>query len=227
MRSDISSVILTMKKLGIENLVRFDFMDPPAPETMMRALENLNYLGALDDEGELTELGNEMAELPLDPQLSKALLSSKEYGCVPEMLTITAMLSIPPFFLRPKDEEEDADAVRSSFSHPDSDHIALLRVYDAYVQEEEKDREQWCKEHYINPRNIANAINVRNQLEGILSKLKIDVTNGNHFDDPSYATNIRKCLCAGFFMQVAHREKTGSYLTIKDNEVRLCYIDNC
>ena len=96
MRSDISSVILTMKKLGIENLVRFDFMDPPAPETMMRALENLNYLGALDDEGELTELGNEMAELPLDPQLSKALLSSKEYGCVPEMLTITAMLSIPP-----------------------------------------------------------------------------------------------------------------------------------
>ena len=116
-----------MKKLGIENLVRFDFMDPPAPETMMRALENLNYLGALDDEGELTELGNKMAELPLDPQLSKALLSSSEYGCVPEMLTITAMLSIPPFFLRPKDEEEDADAVRSSFSHPDSDHIALLR----------------------------------------------------------------------------------------------------
>ena len=96
MRSDISSVILTMKKLGIENLVRFDFMDPPAPETMMRALENLNYLGALDDEGELTELGNKMAELPLDPQLSKALLSSSEYGCVPEMLTITAMLSIPP-----------------------------------------------------------------------------------------------------------------------------------
>ena len=75
MRSDISSVILTMLKLGVTNLVKFDFMDPPAPETMMRALENLNYLGALSDEGELTALGEQMAELPLDPQLAKALLS--------------------------------------------------------------------------------------------------------------------------------------------------------
>ena len=56
MRSDITSVVLTMLRLGVKNLVRFDFMDPPAPETMMRALENLNYLGALDDEGQLTHL---------------------------------------------------------------------------------------------------------------------------------------------------------------------------
>ena len=219
MRSDISAVILIMMKLGIKNIVTFDFMDPPAPETMMRALENLNYLGALDDEGELTVLGNQMAELPLDPQLSKALLSSAEFGCVPEMLSITAMLSIPPFFLRPKGEEDEADSIRSSFSQPESDHISLLRVYDAYVQEKEEDRVEWCNEHYINPRNIANAINVREQLEGILTKLKIDVTKGNHFDDPMYITNIRKCLCAGFFMQAAHREQTGHYLTVKDNQV--------
>ena len=52
--SNLSSVVLHLKKLGIDDIVHFDYMDPPAPETLMRALEQLNYLGALDDEGELT-----------------------------------------------------------------------------------------------------------------------------------------------------------------------------
>lgn len=60
MWSDLSQVVLTLIKLGIEDIVHFDFIDPPAPETMMRALEQLNYLGALDDDGKLTELGDEM-----------------------------------------------------------------------------------------------------------------------------------------------------------------------
>ena len=128
MRSDISSVVLTMLKLGIKNLVRFDFMDPPAPETMMRALENLNYLGALDDEGQLTTLGAQMAELPLEPQQAKALLSSAQYGCVPEMLTITAMLSIPPPFQRPRESARFADKAHEQFTHPDSDHLTLLKL---------------------------------------------------------------------------------------------------
>ena len=128
MRSDISSVILTMLKLGVTNLVKFDFMDPPAPETMMRALENLNYLGALSDEGELTAVGEQMAELPLDPQLAKALLSSATYGCVPEMLSITAMLSIPPPFVRPRDSARFADDAHEQFVHTDSDHLTLLKL---------------------------------------------------------------------------------------------------
>jgi pre-mRNA-splicing factor ATP-dependent RNA helicase DHX15/PRP43 len=65
LRSNLSGVVLHLKKLGIDDLVHFDFMDPPAPETMMRALELLNYLGALDDEGTLTKVGQQIAEFPL------------------------------------------------------------------------------------------------------------------------------------------------------------------
>ena len=65
----------------------------PAPETLMRALELLNYLGALDDDGELTELGSMMAEFPLDPQLAKMVIASTDYSCSNEILSITAMLS--------------------------------------------------------------------------------------------------------------------------------------
>lgn len=69
------------------------FLIPTAPETLMRALELLNYLGALDDNGELTELGAIMAEFPLDPQLAKMIIASTDYSCSNEMLSITSMLS--------------------------------------------------------------------------------------------------------------------------------------
>jgi pre-mRNA-splicing factor ATP-dependent RNA helicase DHX15/PRP43 len=82
-----------LKKLGIDDLVHFDFMDPPAPETLMRALELLNYLGALDDDGNLTQLGQMMAEFPLDPPLCKMLIESPRYNCSNEILSIVAMLS--------------------------------------------------------------------------------------------------------------------------------------
>ena len=78
LRSNLGNVVLELKKLGIDDLVHFDFMDPPAPETLMRALELLNYLGALDDDGNLTELGSLMAEFPLEPELSKMLLYSPQ-----------------------------------------------------------------------------------------------------------------------------------------------------
>merc|ERR1711920_885918 len=88
LRANLGSVTLQLKKLGIDDLVHFDFMDPPAPETLMRALEQLNYLAAIDDEGELTELGSIMAEFPLDPQHAKMLITSPEYQCSNEILSI-------------------------------------------------------------------------------------------------------------------------------------------
>lgn len=91
-------MVLQLKKLGIDDLVHFDFMDPPAPETLMRALELLNYLAALDDDGNLTDLGAVMAEFPLDPQLAKMLIASCNHNCSNEILSITAMLSGMIFF---------------------------------------------------------------------------------------------------------------------------------
>ena len=82
LRSNLGNVVLELKKLGIDDLVHFDFMDPPAPETLMRALELLNYLGALDDDGNLTELGSLMAEFPLEPELSKMLLYSPQVSAI-------------------------------------------------------------------------------------------------------------------------------------------------
>ena len=93
LRSNLGSVVLNMKKLGIDDLIHFDYLDPPSPQSLFNALETLNYLAAITDDGDLTELGSMMAEFPLDPQLAKMVIASCEYSCSNEILSTTSMLT--------------------------------------------------------------------------------------------------------------------------------------
>ncbi len=86
--------------MGINDLLAFDFMDPPPPATLISALEQLYNLGALDEEGLLTRLGRKMAEFPLDPPVCKMLIASVDLGCSEEILTIIGMLSAQNIFYR-------------------------------------------------------------------------------------------------------------------------------
>merc|ERR1719223_1376945 len=159
LRSNLSSVVLQLKKLGIEDLVHFDFMDPPAPETLMRALELLNYLGALDDDGNLTELGSMMAEFPLDPQLAKMVLYSPQLNCSNEILSITAMLNTPNPFMRPRESQRPADEAKARFNHVDGDHLSLLNVYHAWKNNQEST--SWAYDNFLNARSMKSADSVR------------------------------------------------------------------
>nr|CAD2137680.1 unnamed protein product [Meloidogyne enterolobii] len=216
LRSNLASVVLQLKKLGIDDLVHFDFMDPPAPETLMRALELLNYLVAIDDNGELTQLGSLMAEFPLDPQMAKMLIASTDLNCSNEILSITAMLSVPQCFVRPNEIKKQADEAKARFAHIDGDHLTLLNVYHAFKQN--RDDPQWCYQNFINYRSLKNADDVRTQLARIMDKFNLKRVSAD-FNSRDYYINIRKALVAGFFMQVAHLERSGHYVTIKDNQI--------
>ncbi|CAL8140089.1 unnamed protein product [Orchesella dallaii] len=224
LRSNLGSVVLNLKKLGVEDLVHFDFMDPPAPETLMRALESLNYLAALDDDGNLTGLGAMMAEFPLDPQLSKLLITSCEYNCSNEILSIVAMLSVPQCFVRPTEMRKASDDAKTRFAHIDGDHLTLLNVFHAYKQNMEDP--QWCFENFLNYRSLKSADNVRQQLSRIMDRFGLS-RQSTEFTSREYYINIRKALVSGFFMQVAHKETSGGYLTIKDNQVVQLHPSTC
>ena len=216
LRSDLASVVLQLKKLGIDDLVHFDFMDPPAPETMMRALEQLNYLGALDDEGELTEAGAIMAEMPLEPQLSKMLLSSPQFNCSNEVLSLVAMLSVPNPFMRPKESADAADEAKARFTHGDGDHLTLLNVYHAWKMNEHDSN--WPYNNFLQVRALKQCDNVRGQLLRQMNRLGIKLCSTDA-SDRAYYPNIRRAICSGFFMQVAHHERSGQYMTVKDNQL--------
>ncbi|KAL3698708.1 hypothetical protein R1sor_012784 [Riccia sorocarpa] len=224
LRSNLASVVLTLKKVGIDDLVHFDFMDPPAPETLMRALELLNYLGAIDDDGNLTEMGMLMSEFPLDPQMSKMLVVSPKFNCSNEILSITAMLSVPNCFLRPKEARKAADEAKARFAHVDGDHLTLLNVYHAYKENGEDP--SWCCENYLNIRALQSAVNVRSQLARIMNRHNLKMCS-TQFTSPQYYPDIRKAIVTGYFMQVAHREQSGRYLTVKDNQMVHLHPSTC
>ncbi|KAK4494511.1 hypothetical protein PRZ48_014809 [Zasmidium cellare] len=219
LRSNLASTVLELKKLGVDDLVHFDLMDPPAPETLMRALEELNYLACLDDEGELTHLGKLASDFPLDPALAVMLISSPEFYCSNEILSLTALLSVPQVFVRPAAARKRADEMKNLFAHEDGDHLTMLNVYHAFkspaAQENPK---QWTHDHFLSYRALQQADNVRLQLKRIMEREEIELVS-TPFNDKNYYTNIRRALVAGFFMQVAKKDTSGkTYVTVKDNQ---------
>ena len=218
LRSNITSVVLNLLKLGINDLVHFDFIDPPAPETMMRAIEMLNYLGAMDDDGKLTELGSQMNQFPLEPELSKMVLAGVKYKCINDMLTLAATLSVKSPFLRPRGKENEADSKKYQFTHHTGDHITLIMVFNAFKKNEfSKD---WCRDNFINFRTMKAIDNVRGQLADILTKMNIVVPQNDYNNEikGKRERRIIKSLISGYFSQVAHLESAGYYITVKDNQ---------
>ncbi|CAH8271122.1 unnamed protein product [Arabidopsis lyrata] len=227
LRSNLANTVLTLKRLGVKNLVRFDLMDAPAPETLARALDDLYHLGALDDDCNLTNTGEMMSEYPLDPQMAKMLIVSPQFNCSNEILSISAMLSVPNCFIRPRGEaQKAADEAKSSFAHIDGDHLTLLNVFHAFLQNNQDS--DWCYEKFINYRAMKSAVSVREQLVRIMSRFQIKLCSPG-FNSRDYYVNIRKALLAGYFMQVAHLERTGHYLTFRDKDDQVVHLhpSNC
>ena len=167
-RCSLASTVLQLKALGVENVVRFDYLSPPPPELLATALETLYALGALDGTGNLTSpRGDAMALLPLEPQLAAFLLSAREEGCEADALTLAAALSMQsPFVqLRPADQA----VARAPFAVYEGDAITLLNVCRSYVRQErrrgERKAQAWCKKHLLDERILQRTGQVRRQLE--------------------------------------------------------------
>eukprot|EP00731_Ephydatia_muelleri_P026528 Em0018g628a len=211
-RTNLGNVVLLLKSLGINDLIHFDFMDPPPAETLILALEQLYALGALNHMGELTKLGRRMAEFPVDPMMSKMLIASETYSCSEEILTITAMLSINnAIFYRPKDRLVFADNARANFFRPGGDHLTLLNVYNEWVQTDYST--QWCFDNFIQHRSMKRARDIRDQLEGLMERVEIDVKS-NILDSVA----IRKAVTAGYFYHTVSLSKGGVYKTVKHQQ---------
>ena len=131
-RANLVGTVLLLKALGINDVTNFDFMDAPEEKSLNHALEVLSSLSALDTQGCLTTLGIQMAKVPIEPTLSKMLITSVDLGCSDEVLTIAAMLGEPNVFYRPKDKLKIADMQKARFNHPTGDHLTLLAVYNSW-----------------------------------------------------------------------------------------------
>ena len=206
-RQNLSTTILMLKAMGINDLLHFDFMDPPPTNTMLTALEELYALSALDDEGLLTRLGRKMADFPMEPALAKVLIYSVDMGCSDEILSIVAMLSVQTVFYRPKEKQQQADQKKAKFHDPHGDHLTLLNVYNGWKQS--KFSNPWCFENFIQARSMRRAQDVRQQLVSIMERYRHQVVSCGR-----NTMKVRQALCSGFFRNAARKDPQEGYKTL-------------
>jgi len=207
-RTNLANTVLLLKSLGVRELMDFDFMDAPPQDTIATSLFELWALGALDNVGRLTALGRTMAAFPMDPPLGKMLIVADAHACSAEMLTIVAMLSVPAVFYRPRERQEAADAARDKFCVPESDHLTLLHVYGQWAANGRSDA--WCLRHFLHPKALRRAHEIRLQLEDIMRVQKMGLRScGSDWDV------LRRCICAAFYHQAARVKGIGEYTSLR------------
>ena len=225
-RTNLSNTVLTLKAMGINDLIHFGFMDPPPLATLTAALQFLFDIGALDSEGFLTKLGRKMAEYPLEPPLAKLLIKAIERGCPQEGLTVVAMLSVQnTIFYRPKEKAATADARKAAFHQPEGDHITLLEVFNSWKASGFSS--DWCRFNYINPRGMKRSLDIRKQLQRLVDR-DVAVASRRY---PEYLGEMKqrdssvqikevcKAIAAGFFTHVARRDAhEGGYKTLVEGQ---------
>lgn len=208
----------------MDDVLAFDFLDPPAEDQALEALQHLYCLEALDRDGRATDIGRRMSRFPLEPSLSRTLLEAGSLGCLEEVLTIVALLSVESIWFsrstgrradgggrdRGHERDEEAEASHALFRHPLGDHFTYLAVYRAWEASGYSDA--WAKDEFLRVRALRTARSVRAQLlaevrkasgrgraSGVVGK-GVEITScGREFD------KVRKAVCAGYFMNGGQR----------------------
>lgn len=212
-RSSLAGSVLYLKSLDLSdiNVLKFDFLDPPSSESLEDALRQLYLIDAIDENGSITSVGKTMAELPLEPSLSRMLMEANEYGCLSQALTVAAMLSAETTLLPGRSKSTEKKRKHTSLELPDGsgwgDHIQLLQIYECW---DEYDYDvNWVKDNGLQVRGMMFVKDVRKQLCQIMQKIakgSLDVRANHRWKESRQDYwKLRKALCVGYANQLAER----------------------
>ncbi|XP_037412160.1 probable pre-mRNA-splicing factor ATP-dependent RNA helicase DEAH9 isoform X2 [Triticum dicoccoides] len=214
-RSNLVSCIIQLKALGIDNILGFDWPASPSPEAMIRALEILFSLGILDEDAKLTvPIGFQVAEMPLDPMISKMILSANDFGCSDEILTIAAFLSVQSVWVSMRGVKKEFDEAKLRFAAAEGDHVTFLNIYKGFHQSGKSS--QWCYKNFLNHQALKKVIEIRAQLVRVMKRFGIQLKS---CDRDMQA--VRKAIIAGSFANSCHLEEygqNGMYKTIRTSQ---------
>ncbi|XP_077596150.1 ATP-dependent RNA helicase DHX33 [Stigmatopora nigra] len=213
-RCNLASVVLQLMALGVQDVANFDFISKPSPEAIRSAMEQLELLGAVEKNNgqvSLTALGKKMSCFPLEPRFAKTILLSPKYSCSEEVLSIVSLLSVDSVLYNPPARREDVLAVRKKFTSSEGDHLSLLAIYRAFKKV--SGNKEWCRENFINSRNMGLVKDVQAQLREICFKLNLKLESCG-----SDTGKVRQCLAHGMFINAAELQPDGNYLALDTHQ---------
>ena len=214
LRTNLTSFILTLKALGAANILSFDLMSIPSVAALSHGLECLYALGAIDDDTNLTNLGDKMVDFPTEPRVSRMLLESLRMGCPNEILSVSASLQVRSLFFPPRTERQlmDYDLAMRMLADGSGDHVTIINLMD--LHEKMSLSEADCGEKFVNRSALHRALEVKAQLRTFLRhhgsiRVKKEVL------DEERSKAIRKCVTSGFFFNAAKLGNDGQYYTLR------------
>ncbi|CAK3968551.1 P-loop containing nucleoside triphosphate hydrolase [Lecanosticta acicola] len=220
-RCDLSNAVLKMKARGVQDVAGFPFLTPPYKEAMQKSILQLHQLGCLDGKLNITEIGRQVARLPLTPPLGRVLIEAakSERDCLLEVIDIVAAFDVENIWLPTETEEarEKAEEARAQLRRRQGDHSTHLAAVRAYA-EENADRKRWCKDHMISHKSMQTVMDVRKQLRSQCKHLlsTAEATERDTIDEAT-AENILKCFMVGFPNNIARLCPDKSYKTLAGN----------
>ena len=176
LRSSLAGVILRMKSLGLGDVVGFPFIDPPSTRLVSDGYLLLAELHALDEAGQLTEIGKQLAQLPLDPRIARMLLAADKLRCVNEVLIIASALSVQDPRDRPMERAQAADEQHKLFADERSDFMGWLKLwqwYEEQVKHKKTNRQlqTLIQDHFLSPRRMREWRDIFSQLHSQVAEL--------------------------------------------------------
>lgn len=209
-KCNLASVVLQLKALGIDNILGFDWMAPPPPDSLASALEFLWALGAIDGDGRLTAtVGVIMAELPVDPMIARMLIASSEFNCGAEAATVAAMLSAQPIFVNvPGSSQRALEEAKRKLGVAEGDLISHVNIFNMYQQQEAPAK--WCARHFLSHRALQKAVRIRKLLARYMARYGLKPT-----ESAANVGNVLHCLVKGLFANAAIAQPDGSYRSIR------------
>lgn len=174
LRSSIEQVILQMKAMGMDDATidSFGFLDAPSLESFAAARKTLRSIGAIDEEGNLTDDGRFMTHIPLPPIVTRMILSARVHGCVEAVVTIAASFSTRSVFVRPQDKQREADQAHAQFRSPASDFLTILNAVEAYRAA--SNSRAFASKNFLHSRAIEDVLATERQIHGLLEKFEIE-----------------------------------------------------
>ncbi|KAM3077038.1 Salivary acidic proline-rich phosphoprotein 1/2 [Clarireedia jacksonii] len=225
LRCDVLEAVLKMKARGVQDVINFPLMDSPDVDAMKQAIFQLNAMGALDDEGNLTEDGKKMSAFPLPASYGRALIAaaSPEFNCVLNAIDVISLLtSDSQVFLqeRSQEEVETTQTNRADIIRREGDLLTYLTTMQRYAAEN-TNRLLWCKDRNINNRAMRSAMSIRKQLRALCLQHKLLSTapppDPQPFEPatPEESTLLIRCFLKAFGDRTATLAPDGSYVTVK------------
>ncbi|MFF5288249.1 ATP-dependent RNA helicase HrpA [Paractinoplanes globisporus] len=211
LRTNLASVILQMTNLGLGDLAKFPFIDPPDRRNITDGVKLLEELGALD-ERRLTPLGRQLAQLPVDPRLARMVIEADKQDCVAEVMVIAAALSIQDPRERPTDKQQQADEKHARFTDKESDFFSYLNLW-RYLREKQQELSgnqfrRLCRSEFLNYLRVREWQDIYAQLRQVSRTLGLSLEEDR--EELSEGQHVHTALLAGLL----------SHLGLKDGDKR-------